>query len=94
MHHPHTLAIPPPPPSLTNALPPTQKKKKLGARTGMASTHAGPNQPSVTNMLMTLHSNESNDFQSQTSVGSSGAAIIAPPPRNIQHQKQQQTKDQ
>lgn len=55
-------------------------------------THTGPNQPSVTNMLMTLHSNKSNDFQSQTSEGPSGAAIVAPP-RNIQHRKQQ-TRDQ
>lgn len=89
---PLTLSPPSSPPWQMHLRP--RKKRKKSARAQTWQTHTGPNQPSVTNMLMTLHSNKSNDFQSQTSEGASGAAIIAPPPRNIQQHGKQQTRDQ
>lgn len=77
-YHPHTLHffLPSlflfffllPPPSPTNALTPTQKKKTW-VHAHIADIHArtGLSQPSVTDMLMTLHSNKTNDFLCQIS---------------------------
>lgn len=69
------------PSSPTNALTPTQIKAWVHADITHkhTHTHTALNQPSAADMLITLHSNKTNDFLRQISVDQVELLIIAPP---------------